>query len=195
MYQPMPMGPTLSLLPTARLNSPLLVDSDANRGTQTVKVTQGAVSATASLKIGVLPLDIQPAMAVPGQEITIQASGFEFNDKITSVTIGNQTPSVDATANSAGNIVITITIPSEGTEAIGNGTKTVSIQASASATSTTGGSNRIAEGSIEILEAAITLSPTTSLVARRSTLPAPGSPPAIWSSLNTRTLTPDRAVS
>ena len=63
-----------------------MVPADANRGTQTVKVTgievdDSTPSASASLKVGVLTLTIQPAMVVPGQEITIQGSGFVADDE------------------------------------------------------------------------------------------------------------------
>ena len=59
----------------------VMVPAGANRGTQTVKVTGTEVddstpSATASLNVGVLALTIQPTMVVPGQQITIQGSGF-----------------------------------------------------------------------------------------------------------------------
>ena len=149
------------------------VPATANRGTQTVKVTgsestegaDDAPSATASLTVGVLTLTIQPAMVVPGQEITIQGSGFVADDEIEVVEIGNnQEAKVDATdgiANSAGNIVITVRVPSDKGDdelGIGSGTKTVSVTANGSDSS----SGRVAEGTIEIPEAAITLDPVTS---------------------------------
>ena len=96
----------------------VMVPAGANRGTQTVKVTGTKVddstpSATASLNVGVLALTIQPTMVVPGQQITIQGSGFVSGDKITMVEIGNQTADVEATANSAGNVVISVNAPSD----------------------------------------------------------------------------------
>ena len=155
----------------------VMVPADANRGTQTVKVTgsesaegaDDAPSATASLSVGVLALTIQPATVVPGQQITIEGSGFVAGDEISSVSIGNQTEKVDATdgvANSAGNIVITVRVPSDKGDAelgIGSGTKTVSVTANGSDSS----SGRVAEGTIEIPEATITLDPVTS---RRGTI-------------------------
>ena len=141
----------------------VMVPADANRGTQTVKVTgsesaegaDDAPSATASLSVGVLALTIQPGMVVPGQQITIEGSGFKAGDKISSVKIGNQTADVDATANSAGDIVIAVDVPSdENGDGIGSGKKTVSVTAT--------GSGRVAEGSIEIPKAVITLDPVTS---------------------------------
>jgi hypothetical protein len=143
----------------------VMVPADANRGTQTVKVTGTEVddstpSATASLKVGVLALTVQPAMVVPGQQITIEGSGFVSGDKISSVKIGNQTAGVVATANSAGDIVIAVDVPSdENGDGIGSGKKTVSVTAI--------GSGRVAEGSIEIPKAVITLDPVTS---RRGTI-------------------------
>ena len=141
----------------------VMVPANANRGTQTVKVTgsesaegaDDAPSATASLSVGVLALTVQPAMVVPGQQITIEGSGLVAGDKISSVSIGNQTADVDATANSAGDIVIAVDVPSdEDGDGIGSGKKTVSVTAT--------GSGRVAEGSIEIPKAVITLDPVTS---------------------------------
>ena len=135
------------------------VPAGANRGTQTVKVTgSDETSATASLSVGVLSLDVQPSSVVPGQEITITGSGFKADDKISKVTVGGKDVVLDeaATASSAGNIVITINIPSPaGDDAgIGDGEKTVEVAAT--------GSGRVAEGSIEIPKAEISLSPDTS---------------------------------
>ena len=134
----------------------LAVSSTANRGTQTVKVTQGEVSATASLKIGVLALTAQPNTVVPGQQITIQGTGFVANDEIDKVSVGGMSITLNpaAEASSAGDIVITINVPSTGA-GIGSGTKTISVAADGTPTS----SNRVAEGTIEIPAAAITLSP------------------------------------
>ena len=104
---------------------------------------------------GVLPLSIRPAMAVPGQRILIEGSGFVAGDRISSVSIGNQTAGVYATADSAGNIVIAVNVPSdESGPGIGFGKKTVSVTAT--------GSGRVAEGSLEIPKASITLDPATS---------------------------------
>ena len=154
------------------------VPANANRGTQTVKVTgsestegaDDAPSATASLSVGVLTLTIQPAMVVPGQQITIEGSGFVAGDVIKKVSIGsNQEAKVDATdgiANSSGNIVITVRVPSDKGDdelGIGSGTKTVSVTANGSVSS----SGRVAEGTIEIPKATITLDPVTS---RRGTI-------------------------
>ena len=142
----------------------VMVPAGANRGTQTIKVTGTPVgdstpSATASLKVGVLALTVQPAMVVPGQQITIEGSGFVSGDEISSVSIGNQTTDVDATANSAGDIVIAVNVPSDGDgDGIGSGKKTVSVTAT--------GSGRVAEGSIEIPKAVITLDP---VISRRGT--------------------------
>ena len=145
----------------------VVVPSDANRGTQTVKVTGTEVpasgddkaftpSATASLKVGVLSLTVQPASVVPGQQITIQGSGFVATDEIDEVTVGGIDVNISPAAevSSAGDVVIAINVPSPAGTAIGSGTKTVSVTAT--------GSNRVAEGSIEIPKASITLSPDSS---------------------------------
>ena len=143
----------------------VMVPAGANRGTQTVKVTGTEVddstpSATASLNVGVLALTIQPTMVVPGQQITIQGSGFKSGDKITMVEIGNQTADVEATANSAGNVVISVNAPSDpDTAGIGSGKKTVSVSADGVRADGDASSGRVAEGEIEIHEPAITLEP------------------------------------
>ncbi len=94
-------------------------------------------------------------MAVPGQQILIEGSGFVAGDRVSSVSIGNQTAVVHATADSAGNIVIAVNVPSSPRgPGIGFGKKTVSVAAV--------GSGRVAEGSIEIPKASITLDPATS---------------------------------
>ncbi len=147
----------------------VLVPADANRGSQTVKVTgtkgdlEKAPSATATLKVGVLALTIQPASVVPGQQITIEGSGFVANDEIEKVTVGSLDVVISpaAEASSAGDIVITINVPSPSDgDGIGHGTKKVSVSTSDE------GSGRVAEGSIEIPEPTVTLSPA---VSRRGT--------------------------
>ena len=142
----------------------VMVPADANRGSQTVKVTgtkgdlEKAPSATATLKVGVLTLTIQPASVVPGQQITIEGSGFKGDDEIDEVTVGSLDVAISpaAEASSAGDIVITINIPSPSDgDGIGHGTKKVSVAA-------TTGSGRVAEGSIEIPKPTATLSPAES---------------------------------
>ena len=142
------------------------VPTTVNRGSQTVKVTGTEIgtgddattpSASAPLKVGVLSLTAQPAMVVPGQQITIQGSGFVANDSFGSVNVGGIAVPISpaVSASSAGDIVITIDVPSPPSGAgIGSGEKTIKVSAT--------GSNRVAEGSIEIPKAAITISPETS---------------------------------
>ena len=166
------------------------VPSAVNRGSQTLKVTGTEIpaateddeastpSATASLKIGVLELNVQPTTAVPGQEITIQAGGFVAGDKITSVGIGNQTQAVDATANSGGDIVITLKVPSFGDNAIGDGSKTITIKAEkgVAGSLTANNSNREGEGVLEIPKAAISLAPETARRGEEVTVTGSGFP-------------------
>lgn len=143
------------------------VPKDANRGAQTVKVTGMAVgdstpSATASLSVGVLELTVQPAMVVPGQQITIEGSGFARGDKFEVAVVGGISVPISPVVNasSAGDIVIAIDVPSrpatntKASEPIGDGKKTIEIGAT--------GSGRVAEGSIEIPKATIALDPATS---------------------------------
>ena len=139
----------------------VLVPSNVNHGTQTVEVTGTAVggssapSATASLQVGVLALNVQPAMVVPGQQIIIQGSGFVAGDSFNEVFVGGIRVQIyGVTASSAGDIVIIINVPSPEGNAIGSGKKTISVTAI--------GSNRVAEGEIEIPKAAITLDPEIS---------------------------------
>ena len=144
----------------------VMVPANANRGTQTVKVTgtdpdgagdMSAPSATASLSVGVLALTVQPAMVVPGQQITIEGSGFVATDSVSSVNVGNQSVTISPAAevSSAGDIVIAVNVPSNPAgDGIGSGKKTISVTAT--------GSGRVAEGSIEIPKAAITIDPVTS---------------------------------
>lgn len=144
-----------------KVNFMVLVPSGVNRGTQTVKVTGTAVgdstpSASGSLKVGVLSLSAQPAMVVPGQQITIQGSGFVAEDRFSSVMVGGIAVPISPAvrASSAGDIVITVNVPSPEGNAIGSGKKSI--------VATATGSNRVAEGSIEIPKATIALDPGTS---------------------------------
>ena len=134
------------------------IPEDVNRGSQTVKVTGvDGSTASATLQVGVLPLDVSPSSAVPGQEITIQGSGFDDGDDLTSLTIGGKTvaiPDNNDEASSNGDVVITVRVPSPTDDAIGNGTKKIVLMAS--------GSGRVAEGEVEVPEASITLSPMES---------------------------------
>ena len=158
--------PTSTSVKDGKAEFKITVPSNANRGTQTVKVTGTAnafgsdkkVEAKATLNIGVLALSAQPAMVVPGQQITIQGSGFVANDSFDKVVVGGIDVAISGvTASSAGDIVITINVPSpsgDDSAGIGSGKKTISVTAT--------GSNRVAEGEIEIPKAAITLDPETS---------------------------------
>lgn len=138
------------------------VRGEVNRGTQTVRVTGSMMnnstpSATASLKIGVLDLTAQPTTVVPGQQITIEGSGFLAGDSFTGVTVGGIPVAISpaVTASSAGDIVITVNVPSPPSgNGIGSGSKTISVEAI--------GSGRVAEGHIQIPAASITLDPENS---------------------------------
>ena len=151
----------------------VLVPGNTNRGTQTVKVTGTEIgtgddastpSATASLSVGVLALDVEPSSVVPGQEITIQGSGFKGGDTLTSLMIGGESVSIpdnNKKASSNGDVVVTVQVPSPSGTA--SGKKTVILEAG---TSVENNSGRVAEGSIEIPKASITLSPE---ISRRGT--------------------------
>ena len=154
-----------------KVNFSVTLPTTVNRGSQTVKVTGGDASATATLSVGVLELTVEPAMAVPGQEITIQGSGFEDGDDLTSLTIGGKTvaiPSNNEEASSNGDIVITVRVPSPVGSGIGDGSKKVVVTAS--------GSGRVAEGSVNVPEAEISLSPTESRRGTTVTVTGTGFP-------------------
>ena len=142
------------------------IPAGVNRGSQTVKATgeSSTDTATATLKVGVLSLKVEPDTAVPGQEVTIQGSGFKAGDILTSLSIGGTSVSIpdnNKTASSNGDIVITVNVPSPAGSAIGSGTKTVTVEA-LSSTQLPNNSNRVAEGEVEVPEASITLSPESS---------------------------------
>ena len=149
----------------------ITVKPDANRGTQTLKVTgtdttdDGVVNpptATASLKIGVEALNITPAAVVPAQQITITGSGFGKGVAVDTIEIGavtftratTATPgdnefSRDTTTTTTGKIAITINVP----PTVGDGEKTVSV---------TDAENKVGEGKITVAEPAVTVEPTES---------------------------------
>ena len=175
--RPVTPDPAPITLANGKVEFKIMVPATANRGTQTVKVTGTEVlgvepddepstpSATASLKVGVLTLTAQPAMVVPGQQITIQGSGFVAGDAIDQVKVGDNTVilSPAVRASSAGDIVITINVPSAPGFAIGDGEKTITVEANAPRNvNADPSSGRVAEGSIEIPEAEITLTPDNS---------------------------------
>ena len=181
-------GTTMASTDTApgTLTIKVLIPANTNRGTQSVKVTgttvtapaTTAVSASADLKIGVLDLSVQPAMAVPGQVITVQGSGFEKGDTITTVMVGGKAATVregtgtaagSVTVNNSGDFIATVQVPSPTTGGIGTGMKTVSV-------ATAAGSGRVAEGSIEILKAAIELDPMESRRGTTVTVSGTGFP-------------------
>ena len=172
----------------------VLVPPDVNRGSQTVRVTgtqgtmESAPTASAPLRVDVLSLTVQPAMVVPGQQLTIQGSGFVSNDSFDSVNVGGIAVPVspEVKASSAGDMVITIKIPSPSSGAgIGSGQRTISVTAI--------GSNRVAEGEIEISKAAITLSPEISRRGTTVTVSGTGFPSGdlvqVWYESNTALVT------
>ncbi len=135
------------------------VPADVRDGEQQVKVEGdnpddlNAYSATAKVTIVALPLDISPATAVPGQQVTITASGFENRKEVSKITIGGkEVPSSDfddARTTSSGNIAVTVPIPMN----VGNGEKQVRIDAG----------TRTGEGEITVPKPAIALDPAESV--------------------------------
>ena len=92
---------------------------NARLGRLKVEVLEGnTVRAAGSVVVEAHALSISPARAVPGQEITIQGSGFGSSARIDSLTFGgendvyaNTADSVKPTSDSNGNIVLTIDVP------------------------------------------------------------------------------------
>ena len=138
------------------------VPSDVSSGKASVKVYVGSTaSGTAEITISALNLRVSPETVVPGQQLTIQGSGFNRNDCVDSVTVGgisahsdNEQCDEDVKASSAGNIVVSVVVQSpEDKDAIGSGEKTVVV---------TTASGRKGEATVTIPEATLTLDPAES---------------------------------
>ena len=126
------------------------VPADANRGTQTVKVSVGEESATASLKIGVLSLTVSPSMAVPGQQVTINASGFEALTPVSKLEIKEMdVKPADARSTSSGRVTATFMVPLT----VGAGTHTIDLVVD----------GRPAVGELEVPKPSISLDPVQSV--------------------------------
>ena len=161
----------------------VMVPSEVSSGKASVKVYVGSSSAgSAEITVSALTLTVAPAMVVPGEQITIQGTGFNRNDCITSVMVGGISAHSDTSgsdcdedvkASSGGNIVVSVTVPStpavDGADAnpIGDGEKTVSV---------TTFSGRKGEVKITIPEAVITLDPSESRRGSSVSVSATGFP-------------------
>ena len=155
------------------------VPKEANRGTQTVKVTgtnlaygalpppaaQNPVSAKASLMIDVITLSVEPKSAVPGQQVTVTGSGFKGGAtaemRATEIKVGDiVVPAKDISGSSnttsTGAITVTFEVPTidANKKALATGDLTIEI--------TETESKRVGEATLTVPKAAITLSPTES---------------------------------
>ena len=131
------------------------VPSNVRTGDQDVKVTGDAdlhtTSATATVNIVVLPLDVSPSTVVPGHRVTITGSGFAKNTDVDSISIGGEPVDVpeDADSTSSGRVAVTVIVPLT----VGDGNKAVKLTVS----------TRTGEGEIAVPEPEITLSPSESV--------------------------------
>ena len=154
----------------------VMVPSEVSSGKASVKVYVGSSSkGSGEITVTALTLRVSPEMVVPGQQITIQGSGFNRNDCIVSVTVGgisahsdNDDCDEDIKASSSGNIVVSVFVqsPTDG-DAIGDGEKTVVV---------TTASGRKGEAKVEIPEASLTLDPALSRRGSTVTVNAAGFP-------------------
>ena len=132
------------------------VPSNVRTGDQEVKVygdneDLNTTSATATVNIVLLPLDVSPSTVVPGHRVTITGSGFARNTDIDSISIGGVGIDVptDADSTSSGRVAVTVTVPLT----VGDGDKTVKL--------TVG--TRTGEGEITVPKPSIELDPAESV--------------------------------
>ncbi len=133
------------------------VPGNVRTGDQEVKVTGAnpdnlkTHSATATVNIIVLALDVSPSEVVPGHRVTISGSGFASNTDVDSISIGGVDIDVpdDADSTSSGKVSVTVSVPLT----VGDGDKAVKL--------TVG--TRTGEGEITVPEPSIELSPSESV--------------------------------
>ena len=135
------------------------VDGDVRTGEQKVVVTGAnvtpalkTVSASATVTVEALALDVSPLLVVPGQQVTITGMGFEDStDVADSIMIGGKPvkrPS-DARTTSSGRVAVTVPVPVN----VGDGDKKVMLTVGA----------RTGEATITVKKPSITLNPSTSV--------------------------------
>ena len=128
------------------------VPGNVRTGEQEVKVYgDGTTSATATVTISVLGLDVSPSTVVPGQRVTITGSGFAKSAKVEDIRIGKVgvTPPDDAHSTSSGRVAVTVTVPLN----VSNGDMKVELKVS----------SRTGEGEITVPKPSIELNPSESL--------------------------------
>jgi hypothetical protein len=148
------------------------VSGDIGLGTKTVVLLNGNDRLdTASVEITSLDLSVSPSSAVPGQEITVEGTGFTSGLKLATLTVGGVAQTTLSNRNSVsgydvlsgGRIVITFAVPAEVTE----GSNTIRI---------TDDEGRVGEVALTVPEPMITLDPTTSRRATTVTVTGTGFP-------------------
>ena len=124
--------------------------------------------ASASVTVRAHELNISPTTAVPGQEITIQGSGFGNGARIDSLTFGgsndvysNTADAAKPTADTNGNITITVNVP----DLVNPGSREVKVTAN---------NNRIGTAALAVPKPALTVTPTESLRGTALTLTGTG---------------------
>ena len=131
------------------------VPSDVRTGEQKVVVTgdvdRKTKSASATVTIEALALEVAPALVVPGQQITITGSGFPDSTDVSSIKVGGKSVDVptDADSTSSGRVAVTIPVPAN----VGDGDHKVNL--------TVG--SRMGVGTITVPEPSIELNPSTSV--------------------------------
>ncbi len=135
------------------------VDGDVRTGEQKVVVTGAnvtpaltTVSASATVTVEALALDVSPLLVVPGQQVTITGMGFEDSTDVTdSITIGGKavTRPSDARTTSSGRVAVTVMVPVD----VGDGDKKVNLSVG----------SRTGEGTITVKKPSIELNPSTSV--------------------------------
>ena len=126
----------------------------------------GQTDVTKNITIVAKELTVSPSTAVPGQEITIQGSGFGSRANISSVKIDSQDAFAGgqtAVADSGGNISITVRVP----HSLKDGARKVEVKDSA---------GRVGEATLTVPKAAITLSPSEGLRGSEITVTGSGFP-------------------
>ncbi len=127
-------------------------------GTKTVVLFAGSSRLdSASVEITSLDLSVSPSSAVPGQEITVEGTGFTSGEKLTTLTVGgvaqtrlsNRNSVDDYDVLSGGRIVISFKVP----DGVTDGSKNIQV---------TDGDSRVGEVALTVPEPTITLNPDSS---------------------------------
>ena len=127
-------------------------------GTKTVVLFNGTTRLDdASVEITSLDLSVSPSSAVPGQEITVEGTGFTNGLKLTTLTVGGVAQTTLSNRNSVngydvlsgGRVVISFKVP----DGVTDGDKNIQV---------TDADSRIGEVSLTVPEPTITLNPDSS---------------------------------